>query len=109
MFLNRALSHACLFAVITMTSAAQMQEVFRRADAVCFDVDSTVIREEGIDELAHFCGVGDAVSEMSVKLLTTLNTCSLTCVHNVTYGGIFFYAMKICMRMVRFVKVCIRL
>ncbi len=72
-----------------MTSAAQMQEVFRRADAVCFDVDSTVIREEGIDELAHFCGVGDAVSEMSVKLLTTLNTCSLTCVHNVTYGGIF--------------------
>lgn len=33
---------------------------------MCFDVDSTVIKEEGIDELAKFCGVGDAVTEMYV-------------------------------------------
>ena len=32
---------------------------WRRADAVCFDVDSTVITNEGIDDLAEFCGVGD--------------------------------------------------
>ncbi|KAK7172321.1 hypothetical protein R3I93_004594 [Phoxinus phoxinus] len=49
----------------TMTTAADAQELFRRAQAVCFDVDSTVIREEGIDELAKFCGVGDAVTEMT--------------------------------------------
>lgn len=47
-----------------MTSLSQTKELFRRADAVCFDVDSTVIKEEGIDELAKFCGVGDAVREM---------------------------------------------
>lgn len=49
-----------------MATLSDMKEVFRRADAVCFDVDSTVIKEEGIDELAKFCGVGDAVTEMYV-------------------------------------------
>lgn len=49
-----------------MATLEQTKEIFRRADAVCFDVDSTVIREEGIDELAKFCGVGDAVQEMYV-------------------------------------------
>lgn len=52
-----------------MTSLSQTQEMFRRAEAVCFDVDSTVIKEEGIDELAKFCGVGDAVTEMYVITL----------------------------------------
>ena len=33
------------------------------ADAVCFDVDSTVVKEEGIDELAEFCGVGEEVKQ----------------------------------------------
>lgn len=50
-----------------MTGLSQTKELFRRAEAVCFDVDSTVIREEGIDELAKFCGVGDAVTEMWVE------------------------------------------
>lgn len=50
-----------------MASLSQTKELFRRADAVCFDVDSTVIKEEGIDELAKFCGVGDAVTEMYVS------------------------------------------
>ncbi|XP_050984831.1 phosphoserine phosphatase [Labeo rohita] len=58
-----------LHSVLTMTTAAQTQELFRRAEAVCFDVDSTVIREEGIDELAKFCGVGDAVTEMTRKAM----------------------------------------
>eukprot|EP00959_Pyramimonas_sp_CCMP1952_P161054 3367899-Pyramimonas_sp.AAC.1 len=30
------------------------------ADAFCFDVDSTVCTDEGIDELAAFCGAGEA-------------------------------------------------
>uniref|UniRef100_H2USD2 Phosphoserine phosphatase n=1 Tax=Takifugu rubripes TaxID=31033 RepID=H2USD2_TAKRU len=53
----------------TMTTLSQTKELFRRAEAVCFDVDSTVIREEGIDELAKFCGVGDAVTEMTRKAM----------------------------------------
>uniref|UniRef100_A0A1A7XND2 Phosphoserine phosphatase n=1 Tax=Iconisemion striatum TaxID=60296 RepID=A0A1A7XND2_9TELE len=57
----------CLYQ--TMTTLAQTKEMFRRADAVCFDVDSTVIKEEGIDELAKFCGVGDAVREMTRKAM----------------------------------------
>lgn len=51
-----------------MTTLSQTKELLRRAEAVCFDVDSTVIREEGIDELAKFCGVGDAVTEMCVNM-----------------------------------------
>ncbi|XP_056330364.1 phosphoserine phosphatase [Danio aesculapii] len=52
-----------------MLTEAQTRDLLRRADAVCFDVDSTVIREEGIDELAKFCGVGDAVTEMTRKAM----------------------------------------
>lgn len=37
----------------------------RRAEAVCFDVDSTVIPEEGIDVLAEFKGQGKAVAELT--------------------------------------------
>ncbi|XP_045929590.1 phosphoserine phosphatase isoform X2 [Micropterus dolomieu] len=52
-----------------MATLSQTKELFRRAEAVCFDVDSTVIKEEGIDELAKFCGVGDAVTEMTRKAM----------------------------------------
>lgn len=38
--------------------------IWKNADAVSFDVDSTVIQEEGIDELAKFCGKGDQVTEL---------------------------------------------
>ena len=41
----------------------KLKEIWRTADAVCFDVDSTVVEEEGIDELAEFCGVGEAVRQ----------------------------------------------
>nr|XP_006641085.1 PREDICTED: phosphoserine phosphatase [Lepisosteus oculatus] len=52
-----------------MTTLLETKELFCSADAVCFDVDSTVIKEEGIDELAKFCGVGDAVTEMTRKAM----------------------------------------
>jgi phosphoserine phosphatase len=42
-------------------------ETLKNADAVCFDVDSTVIQDEGIDELADFCGAGKAVAEWTAK------------------------------------------
>ena len=39
------------------------------ADAVCFDVDSTVIAEEGIDILAEYLGKGEAVSELTKQAM----------------------------------------
>lgn len=47
-------------------------DVLVRADAVCFDVDSTVCTGEGIDELAEFCGKGREVMEMYIKLHLSL-------------------------------------
>ena len=38
--------------------------IWKKADAVCFDVDSTVIREEAIDQLAKFCGKGREIESM---------------------------------------------
>ncbi|XP_071850232.1 phosphoserine phosphatase-like isoform X2 [Apostichopus japonicus] len=43
--------------------------IFRMADAVCFDVDSTVIQDEAIDELAKFCGVGHQVELLTKKAM----------------------------------------
>ena len=40
------------------------REVWRQADAVCFDVDSTLIRIEGIDQLARLCGAEERVTEL---------------------------------------------
>lgn len=45
-----------------MRKIEEAKKIWRAADAVCFDVDSTVITDEGIDELAAFCGRGKAVS-----------------------------------------------
>lgn len=42
-------------------------ETWKNADAVCFDVDSTVCEDEGIDELAEFCGAGEIVSQWTRK------------------------------------------
>ncbi|GMN54281.1 hypothetical protein TIFTF001_023417 [Ficus carica] len=44
--------------------------LWRSADAVCFDVDSTVCVDEGIDELAEFCGAGKAVAEWTAKAMS---------------------------------------
>jgi phosphoserine phosphatase len=50
------------------------KEAIKKADVVCFDVDSTVITEEGIDVLATSLGVGDAVSKLTASAMggTTL-------------------------------------
>ena len=50
-----------------------VKEALRKTDAVCFDVDSTVIPEEGIDVLAEYCGVGDQVAQLT-KVIYYLNT-----------------------------------
>ncbi|CAK9148332.1 unnamed protein product [Ilex paraguariensis] len=47
----------------------EVLEVWRNAKAVCFDVDSTVCLDEGIDELAEFCGAGKAVAEWTARAM----------------------------------------
>ncbi|CAM9463296.1 unnamed protein product [Ectocarpus sp. 4 AP-2014] len=45
------------------------KSALRRAQAVCFDVDSTVIVEEGIDVLADFCGATEAVADLTSRAM----------------------------------------
>eukprot|EP00941_MAST-03F_sp_MAST-3F-sp1_P002734 g2734.t1 len=49
---------------MSMTTA-ESWEILRASKVVCFDVDSTVSPEEGIDELAEFLGKGPAVAELT--------------------------------------------
>ncbi|KAK7102521.1 phosphoserine phosphatase-like [Littorina saxatilis] len=48
---------------------AAARSVLQKADAVCFDVDSTVCKDEGLDELAEFCGVGKQVKEWTLRAM----------------------------------------
>jgi len=41
-----------------------VKHIWRTADCVCLDVDSTVVVDEGIDKIADFLGKGDEVSAM---------------------------------------------
>lgn len=43
------------------------KSVLKQADAVAFDVDSTVCPEEGIDRLADFLGHGEAVAALTAR------------------------------------------
>lgn len=38
--------------------------IWKTADAVCFDIDSTICVDEGFDELAKFVGCEKVVSEL---------------------------------------------
>ncbi|XP_076447708.1 phosphoserine phosphatase-like isoform X2 [Babylonia areolata] len=46
-----------------------IRSVWQKADAVCFDVDSTVCKDEGLDELAAFCGVGEEVKAWTQRAM----------------------------------------
>ncbi|XP_015079694.1 phosphoserine phosphatase, chloroplastic isoform X2 [Solanum pennellii] len=47
----------------------EVLDVWHNANAVCFDVDSTVCIDEGIDEFAEFCGAGKAVAEWTARAM----------------------------------------
>ncbi|XP_071731548.1 phosphoserine phosphatase, chloroplastic [Rutidosis leptorrhynchoides] len=47
----------------------EVLDIWQKADAVCFDVDSTVCVDEGIDELAEFCGAGKVVAEWTARAM----------------------------------------
>lgn len=63
--------YACVcgqsFASQTGLAIDHAKKVLKDADAVAFDVDSTVICEEGIDRLADFLGQGKAVAELTAR------------------------------------------
>jgi phosphoserine phosphatase len=46
-----------------------VKDLWRSVGAVCFDVDSTVCEEEGIDVLAEHCGAGAAVKAWTDKAM----------------------------------------
>lgn len=48
---------------------ALAQQTLKDADAICFDVDSTVIQEEGIDVLADHLGQGEAVAALTKQAM----------------------------------------
>jgi len=48
---------------------AIVKELLKQSDAVCFDVDSTVITTEGIDEFAAFAGKKAEVSELTKRAM----------------------------------------
>lgn len=47
----------------------EAREMLKKAQIVCFDVDSTIITEEGIDELAQFCGKGAEVAALTKEAM----------------------------------------
>ena len=47
-----------------MATKEEAMKIWRNADTVCFDVDSSLLKDEGLDELAEFCGVGEKVKEL---------------------------------------------
>lgn len=49
--------------------AAETIAAWKAADAVCFDVDSTVCVDEGIDELAAYLGKGEEVAAWTTKAM----------------------------------------
>lgn len=46
-----------------------VKAIIQNCNAVCFDVDSTLIQDEGIDVLAAFKGAGEAVSAWTQKAM----------------------------------------
>ncbi|XGW26402.1 hypothetical protein V3C99_007208 [Haemonchus contortus] len=47
------------------TPEEHVRRIWRNADAVAFDVDSTVCQDEAIDEFANYLGVGEAVANVT--------------------------------------------
>lgn len=53
----------------SQSSSNLARTLLRRADAVCFDVDSTVIQSEGIDDLAKYLNKYEVVAELTAKAM----------------------------------------
>ena len=51
--------------IMECTLITVVLEIWKNAEAVCFDVDSTVCLDEGLDALGEFCGAGEAVAALT--------------------------------------------
>lgn len=71
---NAAMSGQDLLSVLgnnqNGNAVSDAMEALANADAVCFDVDSTVITEEGIDVLADSLGKGQEVAELTASAMS---------------------------------------
>lgn len=60
-------SSSASYRSFSLLEKSHAKSILQKTDAVCFDVDSTVINEEGIDVLAEYNGAGAAVAEWTRK------------------------------------------
>uniref|UniRef100_A0A1L8EF69 Phosphoserine phosphatase n=2 Tax=Haematobia irritans TaxID=7368 RepID=A0A1L8EF69_HAEIR len=76
--LNGAATTCHSAATISTTAAGQQSKskcadlavkIIQKSHIVCFDVDSTLICEEGIDELADFCNKGSEVARVTKEAM----------------------------------------
>ena len=51
-----------------MSCENDVKKIWRHADCVCFDVDSTLCKDEGIDELATYLHKGEEVKKLLVSI-----------------------------------------
>ena len=58
-----------LYCSTHLPSREATQQIWRKADAVCFDVDSTLVTIEGLDSLAEYCGVGEEVKQWTKRAM----------------------------------------
>ena len=49
---------------MSIKNKQELVNLWKNADCVCFDVDSTVCTNEAIDDLAEFAGTGSQVQEL---------------------------------------------
>ncbi|CAF1077868.1 unnamed protein product [Didymodactylos carnosus] len=55
--------------IINVSDQEHTRQLWLKADCVCFDVDSTVCKEEAIDELAKFQNVGHTVEQITLSAM----------------------------------------
>ena len=60
---------ADLYSSSHLRSREATQQIWRKADAVCLDVDSTLVTIEGLDALAEYCGVGEEVKQWTKRAM----------------------------------------
>ena len=66
---NLLMSRSARFVSTVGTRVEHAKSCLKGADAVCFDVDSTVVTTEGIDDLAAFLGCGEKVAELTAQAM----------------------------------------
>lgn len=64
-----SLSSSSMSSASNLVPSNDLKKLIKDARIVCFDVDSTVIQEEGIDELAAFKGKKEAVAELTANAM----------------------------------------